>query len=232
MLGLSTAFFIVVCIQRHDCFMVRSYDRNGRAASACTSDYCSRTLPISMSSKDSQVEDDGYSVHKSGSFFKLLSKMNPLNNPEPGTLILVRHGQTTLNYNKTFTGWIDVDLSENGKREVEHAARLLLERGYTVDVTYTSRLKRAIRSSWIILKELGETDRCKYLSWRHDSMMSYVVFRWVSGIRRAYCRLYSLLMIMTLMNCRSNLPTSIQELPTERTHVRRLRRQKQSADLH
>lgn len=158
MLGLFTAFFIVVCIQRHDCFMVRSYDRSGRAASACKSDYCSRTVSISMSSKDSQVEDDGYSVHKSGSFFKFLSKMNPLNNPEPGTLILVRHGQTTLNYNKTFTGWIDVDLSENGKREVEHAARLLLERGYTVDVTYTSRLKRAIRSSWIILKELGETD--------------------------------------------------------------------------
>lgn len=111
---------------------------------------------MSMSSKDSQVEDDGYSVHTRNSFFNLLSRINPLNKPEPGTLILVRHGQTTLNYNKTFTGWIDVDLSENGKREVEHAARLLLERGYTVDVTYTSRLKRAIRSSWIILKELGE----------------------------------------------------------------------------
>ena len=109
------------------------------------------------SSKDSQVENDGYSVHTRNLFIKLLGKMNPLNKVEPGTLILVRHGQTTLNYNKTFTGWIDVDLSENGKREVEHAARLLLERGYTVDVTYTSRLKRAIRSSWIILKELGDS---------------------------------------------------------------------------
>lgn len=137
--------------------MVRGYGSAGR--SSHTSDYCSRSVSISMSSKDSQVEDDGYSVHKRGSFLKLLGKINPLNNPEPGTLILVRHGQTTLNYNKTFTGWIDVDLSENGKREVEHAARLLLERGYTVDVTYTSRLKRAIRSSWIILKELGEINR-------------------------------------------------------------------------
>jgi hypothetical protein len=41
-------------------------------------------------------------------------------------------------------------------QQVEHCARLLIERGYTVDVTYTSRLKRAIRSSWIILRELGD----------------------------------------------------------------------------
>ena len=121
----------------------------------CLNSRCRLQL-TSMSSKDSQVEDDGYSVYSRNSFFNLLNRINPLNKPEPGTLILVRHGQTTLNYNKTFTGWIDVDLSENGKREVEHAARLLLERGYTVDVTYTSRLKRAIRSSWIILKDLGE----------------------------------------------------------------------------
>lgn len=39
--------------------------------------------------------------------------------------------------------------------QVEHCGRLLIERGYNVDVTYTSRLKRAIRSSWIILRELG-----------------------------------------------------------------------------
>lgn len=40
--------------------------------------------------------------------------------------------------------------------QVEHCGRLLIERGYNVDVTYTSRLKRAIRSSWIILRELGK----------------------------------------------------------------------------
>ena len=60
-------------------------------------------------SKDSQVENDGYAVHAKNPFFKILGKMNPYNKPEPGTLILVRHGQTTLNFNKTFTGWIDVD---------------------------------------------------------------------------------------------------------------------------
>lgn len=123
------------------------------------------------SGQDSQVENDGYIISNGYSFMNLLRKINPLKNKEPGTLILVRHGQTTLNYNKTFTGWIDVDLSENGKREVEHAARLLLERGYTVDVTYTSRLKRAIRSSWIILKELGQVYRPVFKSYRLNERM-------------------------------------------------------------
>jgi 2,3-bisphosphoglycerate-dependent phosphoglycerate mutase len=123
------------------------------------------------SGKDSQVENDGYIKSDGYPFSNLFRKINPLKNKEPGTLILVRHGQTTMNYNKTFTGWIDVDLSENGKREVEHAARLLLERGYTVDVTYTSRLKRAIRSSWIILKELGQIYRPVFKSYRLNERM-------------------------------------------------------------
>lgn len=75
---------------------------------------------------------------------------------EPGTLILVRHGESLWNANKTFTGWSDPDLSEQGKREVEHAARLLLEGGYEIDCVFTSRLKRAIRSVWIILQEMNQ----------------------------------------------------------------------------
>ena len=72
---------------------------------------------------------------------------------EPGKLILIRHGQSTWNANKTFTGWVDVDLSDVGVTEVEHAARLMLERGLKPDVVYTSVLKRAIRSAWILLQE-------------------------------------------------------------------------------
>jgi 2,3-bisphosphoglycerate-dependent phosphoglycerate mutase len=49
-----------------------------------------------------------------------------------------------------------IDLTEQGRREVEHAARLLMEGGYKVDVVFTSRLKRAIRSTWIILTEFNE----------------------------------------------------------------------------
>lgn len=48
--------------------------------------------------------------------------------PSPGTLILVRHGESEWNHRKLFTGWVDVDLSERGIQEIEHAARLLLER--------------------------------------------------------------------------------------------------------
>ena len=86
--------------------------------------------------------------------------------PSPGTLILVRHGESEWNSAKKFTGWTDVDLNQRGKREVEHAARLLLERGYSVDVTYTSLLKRAIRSAWILNREIHQIYRPVVKSWR------------------------------------------------------------------
>lgn len=89
----------------------------------------------------------------------------------PGTLILVRHGESLWNYNKTFTGWADPDLSERGEREVEHAARLLLEGGYDIDVVFTSRLTRAIRSTWIILQELNKVYIPVFKSWRLNERM-------------------------------------------------------------
>ena len=85
---------------------------------------------------------------------------------EKKTIIFVRHGESTWNRNATFTGWTDVDLSERGEREVEHASRLLLEAGISVDVCYTSRLRRAIRSSWILLKGLDAVYRPVFKSWR------------------------------------------------------------------
>ena len=91
---------------------------------------------------------------------------------EPGTLILIRHGESTWNANKTFTGWSDyADLSERGCREVEHAARLLLEGGYDIDVVFTSRLQRAIRSVWIILQELNQVYLPVFKSWRLNERM-------------------------------------------------------------
>ena len=80
-------------------------------------------------------------------------------NVEPGKLVLVRHGESTWNANKTFSGWVDVDLNGVGEREVEHAARLMMERGLTIDVVYTSLLKRAIRSAWILLRESKQSFR-------------------------------------------------------------------------
>ena len=90
---------------------------------------------------------------------------------EPGTLILVRHGESIWNANKTFTGWADPDLSTQGYRESEHAARLLLEGGYQIDVVFTSRLKRAIRSSWIILQEMNLQYMPVFKSWRLNERM-------------------------------------------------------------
>ena len=72
---------------------------------------------------------------------------------------------------KLFTGWVDVDLNERGRREIEHAGRLLLERGLKIDITYTSRLKRAIRSTWIILRELNQIFRPVFKSYRLNERM-------------------------------------------------------------
>jgi len=118
------------------------------------------------------IEDDGYGYHgyhgkeQNAYWRKLLS-----GKPKPGTLILVRHGESEWNQQRRFTGWVDVDLSDLGRREVEHAAKLLVQRGYTIDVAYTSMLKRAIRSSWIILKELGQVYRPAIKSWRLNERM-------------------------------------------------------------
>ena len=119
----------------------------------------------------SQVEDDGYSVANKENLFSRVFKRFSRQKKKPGTLILVRHGESSWNYNKTFTGWVDVDLSELGRREVEHAARLLLEKGYSVDVIYTSRLKRAIRSAYIILRELNKVYLPVFKSWRLNERM-------------------------------------------------------------
>ncbi len=74
----------------------------------------------------------------------------------PGKLVLVRHGQSTWNVENLFTGWTDVDLSEQGRAEAAGAGRELLREGIHADVAFTSVLKRAIRTLWYIL---DETDR-------------------------------------------------------------------------
>ena len=66
-------------------------------------------------------------------------------------LVLLRHGQSTWNRENRFTGWTDVDLTPQGVAEAEESARLLSEGGYGFDVAYTSMLKRAIRTLWIVL---------------------------------------------------------------------------------
>jgi 2,3-bisphosphoglycerate-dependent phosphoglycerate mutase len=69
-------------------------------------------------------------------------------------LVLIRHGQSIWNQENRFTGWHDIDLSEQGKREAGQGGRLLREEGYKFDLAFTSVLKRAIRTLWIVLDEL------------------------------------------------------------------------------
>ena len=74
----------------------------------------------------------------------------------PGKLILVRHGQSIWNVENLFTGWHDVDLSEQGRIEARSAGQQILAEKLTIDLAFTSVLKRAIRTLWFIL---DETDR-------------------------------------------------------------------------
>ncbi|HEX7061922.1 MAG TPA: 2,3-diphosphoglycerate-dependent phosphoglycerate mutase [Woeseiaceae bacterium] len=72
----------------------------------------------------------------------------------PGKLVLCRHGQSTWNLENLFTGWTDVDLTELGRKEAVDAGRCLREAGYEFDIAFTSVLKRAIRTLWLMLDEL------------------------------------------------------------------------------
>ena len=81
-------------------------------------------------------------------------------------LVLVRHGQSMWNLENRFTGWTDVELSEQGIKEAKEAGIVLKEKGFVFDVAYTSVLKRANDTLDYILRELGQTDIPVKKSWR------------------------------------------------------------------
>src|ERR1700704_1959393 len=74
--------------------------------------------------------------------------------PMPGKLLLVRHGQSIWNLENLFTGWTDVDLSAQGVLEAQRAGLEIARAGVLPDIVYTSVLKRAIRTEWLILEAL------------------------------------------------------------------------------
>lgn len=69
-------------------------------------------------------------------------------------LVLVRHGESTWNDLNIFTGWADAPLNEKGLAEAAQGGKLLKDGGFEFDVAYTSVLKRAIKTLWIVLEEL------------------------------------------------------------------------------
>ncbi|MBU3154887.1 2,3-diphosphoglycerate-dependent phosphoglycerate mutase [Clostridium estertheticum] len=81
-------------------------------------------------------------------------------------LVLIRHGESLWNKENRFTGWTDVDLSENGLIEARKAGQILKANGYIFDIAYTSVLKRAIRTLWIALHEMDLMWIPVYKSWK------------------------------------------------------------------
>ena len=82
------------------------------------------------------------------------------------TVVLLRHGESTWNKENRFTGWVDVDLSDKGLLEAREAGRLLKDGGYTFDLAFSSLLKRAIRTLWIVQDELDLLWLPVQRSWR------------------------------------------------------------------
>lgn len=81
-------------------------------------------------------------------------------------LVLIRHGESQWNKENRFTGWVDIDLSEIGRKEAARAGKLLKDEGFVFDVAYTSILKRAIRTLWIALEEMNSMFVPILTSWR------------------------------------------------------------------
>ncbi|MXP67522.1 2,3-diphosphoglycerate-dependent phosphoglycerate mutase [Pantoea sp. Aalb] len=86
-------------------------------------------------------------------------------------LVLIRHGESQWNKENRFTGWHDIDLSDNGKNEAKLAGLILNEHGFTFDYAYTSMLKRAIHTLWKVLDELNQSwlsvEKTWHLNERH-----------------------------------------------------------------
>ena len=81
-------------------------------------------------------------------------------------VVLLRHGESVWNQENRFTGWTDVGLNEKGQAEARTAARLLKQGGYEFDLAFTSVLKRAIKTLWIVLEEMDRMWIPVRNSWR------------------------------------------------------------------
>jgi len=81
-------------------------------------------------------------------------------------VVLLRHGESLWNKENRFTGWTDVDLTEQGIEEARNAGKILKEEGYDFDIVYTSVLKRALRTTWLCLEEMDRLWLPVEKSWR------------------------------------------------------------------
>jgi 2,3-bisphosphoglycerate-dependent phosphoglycerate mutase len=96
-------------------------------------------------------------------------------------LVLLRHGQSIWNHENCYTGWTDVDLTEKGIDEAHQAGKILRENGFKFDIAYTSVLKRAIRSLWIVLEEVDQM----WLPYRVDWQLNERHYGALQGLNKA-----------------------------------------------
>jgi len=87
------------------------------------------------------------------------------------TIVLLRHGESSWNKENRFTGWTDVELSEEGVHEAHSAAKAIKEKGLTFDIAFTSVLKRAIKTLWIVLEDIDLMWIPVERSWRLNERM-------------------------------------------------------------
>jgi len=96
-------------------------------------------------------------------------------------LVLLRHGESVSNKENLFTGWTDVDLTENGKEEARQAGATLKQQGYNFDLVFTSVLKRAIRTAWIVLDSMD----LMWIPIKHDWRLNERHYGALQGLNKA-----------------------------------------------
>jgi hypothetical protein len=105
-------------------------------------------------------------------FLSTLRRLFPKHINKPGTLILIKSGESTWKKKGIFTGWAnEAKLTPQGEQECRHAARLLLAAGCFPDLVTTSMLSRAIDSAWVVTKEMDSIFLPVYKSWRLNERM-------------------------------------------------------------
>ena len=81
-------------------------------------------------------------------------------------LILIRHGQSDWNLKNLFTGWTDVELTAKGRSEAKNAGKIIANLDFNIDIAFTSLLKRAIHTLWLILDEIDRPWLTVMRDWR------------------------------------------------------------------
>ncbi|WP_306395689.1 2,3-diphosphoglycerate-dependent phosphoglycerate mutase [Telluria beijingensis] len=97
------------------------------------------------------------------------------------TIVFMRHGESTWNLENRFTGWADVDLTDQGVREARDAGRALRDAGFCFDLAYTSVLRRAIRTLWLALDEMD----LMYVPIRNDWRLNERHYGALQGLDKA-----------------------------------------------